>query len=190
MERRRIRAIRNILAAVLLLVFFWWTYRCPLPTSEMQFRRYERQMLAERSSIVFSCESEGEVMLVGVAEGTVHTYSPIRRPYIWPKNPSGSTLVVLPAALAYRDLTMGLVAVEPPALAERAVLTLLFDGSEAAVTAAGERREAVFLFRLEETEDLPYAMLKTLFYTTALPPYTLEFYSGDGTLLETVTNIT
>lgn len=206
MERKhRLRAVRNLLAAALLLAVFWWLYGCPLPTREMEFRRDERQHLVGRSDIIFTCESEGEtisgdpMMLVGVTERTVHTRSRTHPFNIWPKNPEGATLVVLPSELEYKEkLVAGLVAVEPPALAERAQLTVYwpfdiwYDGERVVVTAEGERTGAVFLFRMEETEEVPYDKIMRLFHTTRatdLPPYTLEFFNGDGALLETVTNM-
>ena len=207
MERKhRLRAVRNLLAAALLLAVFWWLYGCPLPTREMEFRRDERQHLVGRSDIIFTCESEGEtisgdpMMLVGVTERTVHTRSRTHPFNIWPKNPEGATLVVLPSELEYKEkLVAGLVAVEPPALAERAQLTVYwpfdiwYDGEKVVVTAEGERTGAVFLFRMEETEEVPYDKIMRLFHTTRatdLPPYTLEFFNGDGALLEIVTNMT
>ena len=53
-------------------------------------------------------------------------------------------------------------------------------------TVRGEKIGVVFLFRLEETERQP---LDRLFHTTELPPYTLEFFGADGSLLDTVTNM-
>ena len=206
MERRhRLRAVRNLIAAVFLLAVFWWLYGCPLPTRGMEFRRDERQHLTGRSDIIFTCESEGEaisgdpMMLVGVAERTVNTRSHTHPFNIWPKNPAGATLVVLPSELECKNrMVVGLAAVEPPASAERALLTIYwpfdiwFDGERVVVTAEGERKGEVFLFRMEETEDVPYKRLRRLFHTTRaseLPPYALEFLSGDGALLETVTNM-
>ena len=206
MERRhRLRAVRNLIAAALLLAVFWWLYGCPLPTREMEFRRDERQHLTGRSDIIFTCESEGEaisgdpMMLVGVAERTVNTRSHTHPFNIWPKNPAGATLVVLPSELECKNrMVVGLAAVEPPASAERALLTIYwpfdiwFDGERVVVTAEGERKGEVFLFRMEETEDVPYNKILRLSRTTRvsdLPPYTLEFFSGDGALLETVTNM-
>ena len=206
MERRhRLRAVRNLIAAALLLAVFWWLYGCPLPTREMEFRRDERQHLTGRSDIIFTCESEGEaisgdpMMLVGVAERTVNTRSHTHPFNIWPKNPAGATLVVLPSELECKNrMVVGLAAVEPPASAERALLTIYwpfdiwFDGERVVVTAEGERKGEVFLFRMEETEDVPYNKILRLSRTTRvsdLPPYTLEFFSGDGALLEAVTNM-
>ena len=108
MERRhRLRAVRNLIAAALLLADFWWLYSCPLPTREMRLRRSERQLLVGESDIVFSYESgirveRGSlVMLVSVGERTVQTCSDYgdtrvnHRLEVWPKNPAGATLVAL-----------------------------------------------------------------------------------------------
>ena len=76
-------------------------------------------------------------------------------------------------------MIVGLVAVEPPPLAETARLTIaLTKDGDPVRTAGGIKSGDVFLFRLEETGDQP---LDGLFHTTELPPYTLEFFSADGT---------
>ena len=193
MERKhRLRGVRNLLAAALLLALLWWIDGCPLPTREMEFHRYERQSMIGESAIVFTCESEGErmipgrdpVMLVGVSKRTVQTSSRTHKLNIWPKNPAGATLVVLPSELEYEPvLVAGLVAVEPPAEAETARLAVSLSGGVETVN--GEKSGEVFLFRLKETGDQP---LDCLFHTTDLPPYTLEFFDAGGMLLETVTN--
>lgn len=203
MERKhRLRGVRNLLLAALLVVLIWWVKDCPLPTREMEFHRYERQSMIDESTIVFSCESEGErmipgrdpVMLVGVSEKTVQTCSQTHRFNIWPRNPDGATLVVLPSELEYDPMVAGLVAVEPPARAESARLTINMtyytNGNEETIcTLEGEKEGAVFLFRLAEEWELDHPLaLMSIFYTTNLPPYTLEFFSADGTLLETTTN--
>lgn len=201
-RKHRLRAVRNLLAAALLLTLLWYVKGCPLPTQEMEFHRYERQNLIDASTIVFTCESEGErkipgrdpTMLVGVSEKTVQTCSQTHRFNIWPKNTEGSTLVVLPSELEYEPMTAGLVAVEPPALAEQARLTMEMshytnDGEVTVCTLQGEKEGAVFLFRLAEDQAPGHPLaLMTLFHTTDLPPYTLEFFSGDGVLLESTAN--
>ena len=130
-RRHRLRAARNLIAAGVLLVFFWWCCSCPLPTREMELHRCEREYLIDQSSVVLAVESEEEgrlgdpVMLVGVSKRTVQTSSRTHRFNVWPRNPDGATLVVLPSELQYRPtMIVGLVAVEPPALAERAQLTM------------------------------------------------------------------
>lgn len=204
MERKhRLRGVRNLLAAAVLLALLWWIDGCPLPTREMEFHRYERQILVDKSTIVFTCESEGErmipgrdpVMLVAVSEHTVQTYSRTHPFNIWPKNEEGATLVVLPSELEEDPMVVGLVAVEPPARAETARLTIdvayyTSSGQEKTVCfLEGEREGAVFLFRLEEKEPpAPQMELWTFFHRTDLPPYTLEFFAGDGVLLETAAN--
>lgn len=192
-RKHRFRAIQNLLAAVLLLLLPWRALGSPLPTREMEMHRAERECLIDPSTVVFTCESQPErelgdpVMLVGVSRYTVQTSSRTHRFNVWPQNPEGATLVVLPSELEYKpEMVVGLVAVEPPAPAETARLTIdLSEGEGPAHTVSGEKSGAVFLFRLEETESLP---LDGLFHTTELPPYTLDFFAPDGTLLETVTN--
>lgn len=196
-RKHRLRGVRNLLAAAVLLAVLWWVNGCPLPTREMEFHRYERQHLIDRSTIVFTCESEGErmiagrdpVMLVGVSEHTVQTFSRTHPFNIWPKNRSGATLVVLPSELEEDPMVAGLVAVEPPARAESARLTIDMahytnDGEETVCTLRGEKEGTVFLFRLpEEWEPGHPLAMSTLFHTTSLPPYTLEFFSGEGDLV-------
>lgn len=201
-RRHRLRAARNLIAAGVLLVFFWWCCDCPMPTREMELHHHEREYLIDQSSVVLTIESEEEgrlgdpVMLVGVSKRTVQTSSRTHRFNVWPRNPDGATLVVLPSELQYRPtLIAGLAAVEPPALAERAKLTMDMahytnDGVQTICTIEGERRDGVFLFRLAEDWDPDHPLaLMTIFHTTDLPPYTLEFFDKDGNLLETVTNI-
>ena len=61
----------------------------------------------------------------GVQQYPVQTYSDTHPFNVWPKNPEGATLVVLPSELEYEpNLIVGLVAVEPPPLAETARLTI------------------------------------------------------------------
>lgn len=102
--------------------------------------------------------------------------------------------MVLPSELEYEPMTAGLVAVEPPALAEQARLTMEMshytnDGEVTVCTLQGEKEGAVFLFRLAEDQAPGHPLaLMTLFHTTDLPPYTLEFFSGDGVLLESTAN--
>lgn len=203
MERRhRLRGVRNLLAAAVLLAFLWWVRGCPLPTREMELHRYERQNLIDQSAVVFACESGGErmipgrdpVMLVGVSAHTVQTYSRTHPFNIWPKNEDSATLVVLPSELEYDPLVVGLVAVDPPARAERARLTIdmaryTSGGAETVFTLEGKREGAVFLFRLEEDLALGHPLaLDSFFHTTSLPPYTLEFFTGEGVPLGTAAN--
>lgn len=192
-RKYRFRAIQNLLAAVLLLLLPWRALGSPLPTREMEMHRAERECLIDPSIVVFTCESESErelgdpLMLVGVSRYTVQTSSRTHRFNIWPRNPEGATLVALPSELEYKpSFIVGLVAVEPPVLAETARLTIaLTREGEPVRTVSGEKSGDVFLFRLEIPGDLE---LNDLFHTTDLPPYMLEFYGADGTLLDTVTN--
>lgn len=196
-RNHRFRAIRNLLLTALVLTVLWWYWRCPLPTPEMELHRGERQNLLDRSTVVLTTERESEgrlgdhTILVGVSKHTIQTSYRTSRFNVWPKNPEGSTLVALPSYLQSRPMiTVGLAAVEPPARAVRARLTLDMTAHEQGTVymVEGERDGAVFLFRLEEPPERGQVLLELL-ETTDLPPYTLEFFGADGTLLETVTNI-
>lgn len=194
-RKHRLRAARNLIAAGILLVFFWWCCDCPLPTREMELHHHEREYLIDQSTVVLTIESEGErmlgdpLMLVGVSKHTVQTSSRTHVFNVWPRNPDGATLVALPSELEYKpNMIVGLAAVEPPAPAERAKLTMDLTAYERGMiySAEGKREGAVFLFQLMESDRIA---LDGLFHTTDLPPYTLEFFDKDGNLLETVTNI-
>lgn len=196
-RKHRLRAARNLLAAVVLLVFFWWCCGCPLSDQEAEFHRREREHLIDPSTVVLTVESEEEgrlgdpVMLVGVSRCTVQTRSRTHGFNVWPKNPDGATLVVLPSYLQSRPMmTMGLVAVEPPSRAVRAKLMVDMTAYEQGTvyTAEGEREGAIFLFLLEETVEREQVLIGLL-NTTDLPPYMLEFFDRNGVLLDTVTNI-
>lgn len=193
----RAQAIRNLLAAIILLAFTWWLTGCPFPTGAMKLHHYERMCLLDPSEIVFTCESVEEkklgdpVMLVGVSPHTVQTSSRSHRLNVWPRNPDSATLVVLPSEVQYQpSMIVALAAVDPPAHAARAqlVIDMTTYGDGKIYTAEGERNREVFLFCLEDLPG-PECLLNNLFHTRDLPPYTLDFFSAEGTLLETVTNI-
>ena len=200
-RKHRLRAARNLIAAGVLLVFFWWCWDCPLPTGEMELHRQEREHMIDQSAVVLTIESEEDgqpgdsVMLVGVSRHTVQARFRTYGFNVWPRNLDGATLVVLPSELQYRPTrVVGLAAVEPSPLAEQARLTMDMahytnDGLQTICTIEGEQWEGAFLFRLAEDwePEHPLALL-TFTHTTNLPPYTLEFFDKDGALLETVTN--
>lgn len=209
-RKHRLRALRNGLLCVLLLAFLWQVKGCPLPTAEMEFRRRERQHLADESEIVLRCESEAEgwlgepAMLVGVADRTVHTTSRTHRFNVWPKNPDGPTLVVLPSELALRPaLVVGLAAVEPPEQAETALLTLTlpleaaYGEEDVRHVLTGRREGEAFLFRLQPQYDdatsrgrAEFAEVMSLTHRTAggLPPYELAFFDSGGGYIASYTN--
>ena len=58
-RKHRFRALRNLLLALLLLTATWWRAGYPMPTRTMELHRSEDIYLIDRSTIVFSCESEG-----------------------------------------------------------------------------------------------------------------------------------
>lgn len=214
----RLRFFRNMAVVILCLLVLWAVSGYPLPTTEMGFHRAERQSLAEESTIVFRCRSEGELpdptMLLGVTRDAVHTSSHTHFLNVWPKNPQGPTLVILPSELFYdgsriSSYTIGLVAVDAPVLAEssRLTLTLTCAGEETDYVMDAQRQGEVFFFQLESrypnvtassaSEAVQAAQAEEeafegLFHwTTAtrpMPPYILEFFDADGNLMETFTN--
>lgn len=205
MKRRHLlRAGRNLLLAALAAFLIWSMNGYPLPTQEMEFRRLERQCLAERSEILFRCESQGEAMLgdpdmfLGVTDTAIHTSSDTHPLNIWPRNADGPTLVVLPSELELQPVfTVGLVAVGAPEGTATARLTITLsrpDWTED-YTVDGQRQGAVFLFSLaarhgeddwrsherEALSELTHQQPRTFLY-----PYTVEFFDGAGNVLSTI----
>lgn len=198
-RKYQIRTIRNLLTAVILLAFFWWIMRCPLHTNERELHRFERTHLLDPSRIVFSCEGQydGEMsdcqMLVGVSSHTIQAMSRAFRIRVWPRNLDGATLVVLPNFREFYPTRIAvLAAVDLPVLAAHAQLVIdmtVYAGGKV-LTVEGDRNRDAFLFYLEETPGVENVLDNLLDATAAdLPPYTLDFFSADGTLLETVTSI-
>ena len=208
MKKRHIRrALRNIGLAALAGLAIWCIKGFPLPTPEMEFRRDERQALAERSEIIWTYEGTmrgDEDLLVGLSDTAVHVWHPNGYVLFWPRQ-EGGTLVPLPAETRYRDransyLGPALLVPDPPAGVESARLTITFsinDWTED-YTVDGQRQGQVFFFQLEmrhqsdsydSDEDTAFSLL-----TTERPdslglsqyPYTLEFFGADGEILSTV----
>ena len=196
------RALRNLGLAALAALVIWGMQGYPLPTQEMEFRRLERQRLAGRSEIIFRCESQGEAMLgrpdmlLGVTDTAVHTSSDTHPLNIWPRNPDGPTLVVLPSELELQPVfTVGLVAVGAPEGTATARLTITLSRLDWAedYTVDGQRQGAVFLFSLaarhgeddwrsherEALSELTHQQPRTFLY-----PYTVEFFDADGETLD------
>ena len=199
------RAARNLALALLPLAALWYLKGYPLPTQEMEFRRLERQRLAERSEIIFRCESRGEAllgdpdMLLGVTDTAVHTSSDSHTLRVWPRDTDGPTLVTLPSELDLHPVfTVGLAAVDAPegTAAARLTITLSVNDWEEDYTVEGERQGAVWLFTLpaRHTEDdlraLERHALSDLTHqdaNTFLFPYTVAFLDAEGTPLDTLT---
>ena len=208
MKKRHIRrALRNIGLAALAGLVIWCIKGFPLPTVEMEFRRDERQALAERSEIIWTYEGTmrgDEDLLVGLSDTAVHVWHPNGYVLFWPRQ-AGGTLVHLPAKTRYQDrgssyLAPALLVPDPPAGVESARLTITFsinDWTED-YTVDGQRQGQVFFFQLEMRhhnqahdldEDTAFRWL-TYEHPDSLGlsqyPYTLEFFSADGEILSTV----
>ena len=208
MKKRHIRcALRNFALAALAGLVIWCIKGFPLPTVEMEFRRDERQALAERSEIIWRNEGTmrgDEDLLAGLSDTAVHVWHPNGYVLFWPRQ-EGGTLVPLPAETRYQDransyLGPALLVPDPPERAEAARLTITFsinDWTED-YTVDGQRQGQVFFFQLEMRhhnqahdldEDTAFRWL-TYEHPDSLGlsqyPYTLEFFGADGEILSTV----
>ena len=210
MKKRHIRrALRNIGLAALAGLVIWCIKGFPLPTPEMDFRRDERQALAERSEIIWTYEGTmrgDEDLLVGLSDTAVHVWHPNGYVLFWPRQ-EGGTLVHLPAKTQYQDqgssyLAPALLVPDPPAGAADARLTITLSINDwmEDYTVEGEHQGKAFFFQLRmrhhneiaghaADEDTAFQLL-----TSERPesaggsgyPYTLEFFGADGEILSTV----
>ena len=215
-KKNRFRALRNLAIAALLLVFIWYLGGCPLPTLEMELHRAERQALAEESRVVWAYQGKqynDRDILVGLAGSSVHTYSQFGRLALWPRSVEEPTLVVLPERTRYAVqggsyLAPAFLAVDPPARAESARLTMDLNGVVVwsspvePYVMGGEKAGGVFFFQLDYqhtssqssalSDDEATAFSVLYFHpepnTLAYCPYTLEFFDATGELLQTVSN--
>ena len=205
MKRRHLlRAGRNLLLAGLAALLIWSMKGYPLPM-EMDFRRYERQSLAERSEILWTYRggrAGDRDMLVGLAADYVHVWHPNGYVLFWPRQ-EGGTLVSLPAETRYADgfssyLAPALLVADPPEGADAARLTITLsyqDWSEDYVV-EGERQGQVFFFQMKmrhhgdslalyESDAFRWLTVRrseTLDYY----PYTVEFFDTSGNLLSSI----
>ncbi len=224
-KKNRLRAVRNGMIAALLLLFIWRASDCPLPTLEMELHRSERQALAEESRVVWEyrgTQYNDSDMLVGLSRAYIHTYTESGRLTLWPRSVEEPTLVVLPERTRYAVqggsyLAPAFLAVDPPALAESARLTMTISYSDSEGSAMLEdeiyRMEGVeqggcFFFQLEmkyrplsgDASEEMYNLQRheegaLWFFVTAFSPdelayypYTLEFFDYAGNLIKTVSN--
>ena len=208
MNRKHLfRTLRNLGLAALAGLVIWCIKGFPLPTPEMDFRRDERQALAERSEIIWTYEGTmrgDEDLLVGLSDTAVHVWHPNGYVLFWPRQ-DGGTLVPLPAETRYQDqansyLGPALLVPDPPAGAADARLTITFsinDWTED-YTVDGQRQGQVFFFQLEMRhhnqahdldEDTAFRWL-TYEHPDSLGlsqyPYTLEFFDASGNPLSTI----
>ena len=225
------RVLINLLVIAVLALFLWVYHEYPLPTQEMEFHRTERQVLMEESQVVWVYEGQtfsDPDILVGVSPRWIHTYGeptlPGTNEALWPRTVTEPSLLILPDHLEYypegeplfaRRDAPALLAVDPPAEAESAQLTIdlsVFsegrfskglDGWDPYVI-QGEKSDPFFLFQVEyQYEDTPlrdqedHLFLFITGFGGIIPftlrtmdefPYTLEFFDGSGALIATYTN--
>ena len=211
-QKHQKRVLINLLVIAVLALFLWVYHEYPLPTQEMEFHRTERQRLAEESQVIWEDEGRAlsnRIIVAGTTASQVHTYGSVyNEMIIWPKAKKEPTLVVLPDLLmdrtqhGDRELCPAFLAVDPPARAENATLTISISYSDslgnvilenAVFQMEGEKQNGFFFFQLEaESSDEIGGLWFVV--STASPdklrdyPYTLEFFDGSGALLATYTN--
>lgn len=206
-RKNRFRALRNLTIAAVLLVGLWLINGTPLPTQALRMHRAERQNLVEHSQIVWRYHA-GENLndtLVGVTPTSVYTYT--WNLNVWPRNPEGSTLAVLPASSSYSIEEIRVLAVDPPNGAVSARLTLTLENNHypaEVYEAEGARDGELFLFRVtrhhtqEEDAELYRGEGDAL---RAFPagselagrlcvPYAVEFFDGDGAVIASYDRMT
>ena len=218
-QRHRRRFLRNLFLILIFSLILWYAKGCPLPTQEMELHRWERQRLAPESTVVWSYQgkrSGDRDMLVGVTGNGIHAYSEVYGLDIWPRSVAEPTLVILPHETRYTVqggsyLGPALLAVDPPAGAESAQLTLDLSsswGEEYVFTETAEREESgLFFFQLypsggSDLEDGMSIQIWSDFSGLSTFagygrygeenwewfPYTLEFFDGSGALIGTYDN--
>lgn len=160
-RRYRLRVLRNLLTTGVLLLLLWREAGYPLPTLEMELHRWERQTLQEESEIIWTYDwgAQGDWdMLVGVSRNAVTVSRGRYSHFSLPRNGDRATLVPLSASTRYiyKDVSLfapGLLAVDPPAGAERARLTIELSLDQPAYRetyeSEGERQGDVFLFQVK-----------------------------------------
>lgn len=219
-RKYRWRILRNLLIAAVLLLLMWWEAGCPLPTMEMELHRWERQTLQEESEIIWAIDqtgSHGPKMAVGVNRDSVLVQNRNTVRQRWSRHGDRATLITLIDMVRYwpeNGINLGtpaLLAVDPPAGAERArlTLTLVLEDPEWRETyeLEGERQGEVFFFLLRQKyysssdtweerggtaalltqeEDAINAFTGTWQGEEALDrwPWRLEFFDSSGNLLE------
>ena len=160
-KQNRVRALRNLFIAALLLLFLWYLEGCPLPTEEMELHRNERQHLLPESRVVWTYRGSygsDRDMLVGVGENHISTHLEPDRSWFWEKNESGPTLVLLPEGLRYHPdgkasslLAPAFLVMDAPSRTQKAVLhvRLDFNSWSEVYDIEGEKQGAVWLFQVQ-----------------------------------------
>ena len=208
------RLIRNAVLCLLMALALWIAMDCPLP-AEMAFRRAERQNLSERSEVVWKAGNGGRfgewAIVVGRTADMIYTYS---GPYFYrfPRREGGGTLVSVPDGICSEDEAgsyygPAFLVPDPPEGAESARLTVTMNVNNwrEDYTVKAELSDGVLFFPLarryhllpenptpEETaqhnnEDAAFSV-----FDYSRPnrqkelPYTLTFFDGEGTALETI----
>ena len=160
-RKYRLRILRNLLIAAVLLVLLWREAGYPLPTMEMELHRWERRTLQEVSEIIWSIDqtgSHGPKMLVGVNRDSIIVRNRSNVYQCWPRYRDRAALIALIDRIRYwpeDGISLGspaLLAIDPPRGAEQARLTLTLFLEDPAwretYEIEGERQGEVFFFLL------------------------------------------
>ena len=212
-QKHQRRVLLNLLLTAVLALFLWAHDGCPLPTLEMELHRAERQALAEESRVVWEYRGRSfndRDMLVGTTADSVHAFSEVYGLDIWPRSVTEPTLALLPDRTRYNVqggsyLGPALLAVDPPAGAESAQLTMTISYSDStgnvmlehvSYLMEGEVQGGCFFFQLKRqgngntSEDGALWFLVSSFSPEDLSsyPYTLEFFDAGGALIAAYDN--
>lgn len=187
------RALRNLLAALILLAAVWELMDMPLP-GRMEFRRLERQALAPPSEII-SVIPTRDPFLPHILIGLTEDWAMVGVPYsissalsdanIFPLD-EGANLICLRQSVGIPDWAgqvlfhAAYAAVRPPENSAAAVLTLR--NADGDFWAEGIRDGEIFLFYFRSDE---ISVQNRLRYPAEYT-YELEFYDENGTFIQKV----
>ncbi len=180
------KIVRNLLVTVPVLLLIWGSYGYPLPTEEMDFRRWERQNLLKPAKMALNMRSEpGGDEIVGLSENHVLAVETGDGGgwYLYERNLKGVTPVFTagyygwfdPDEMRLRSIR-GVVVPDMPEGAAKSTLAIWENGSWHRFE--GERQElGAWLY--------PVHGLGSTHISHALHGYTYELtaYDGQGTLL-------
>jgi len=184
-----------------------------LPTMEMELHRAERRRMTEESDIVWEYEGlmyNDRDMIVGLGPNYISTRTESGHGGFWPRAKEGPTLIGLPERTRYNPpgtahsyLAPALLAVDVPARAQRArlTMTLRYDQWQENYVIEGEKQGSVWFFQLmmkytptvsEEDEDQSLLEYNAFSLTSFMRPdhfyypCTVEFFDKGGALLSTL----
>ena len=159
-KRHILRATRNLVIAAAMAAMLWALEGYDLPTMEMELHRAERRRMTEESDIVWEYEGlmyNDRDMIVGLGPNYISTRTESGHGGFWPRAKEGPTLIGLPERTRYNPpgtahsyLAPALLAVDVPARAQRArlTMTLRYDQWQENYVIEGEKQGSVWFFQL------------------------------------------